>query len=113
MAHDDFDVIQFKVLAYLYQCIKDGVEPSPEQAQAFAKVNPVYWSAVLGDLRDHGYVKADRLAFVDGERYSNIRITSEGVEFLRESPKMRRAREFLGSAFDAVLRVAVEAGKAL
>lgn len=113
MAPDDFDVIQFKVLTYLYQCIKDGVNPSPEQAQAFAKVNPVYWSAVLGDLRDHGYVKADRLAFVDGERYSNIRITSEGVEFLRESPKMRRVREFLGSAFDAVLHVAIEAGKAL
>ncbi len=113
MASDDFDVIQFKVLTYLYQCIKGGVNPSPEQAQAFAKVNPVYWSAVLGDLRDHGYVKADRLAFVDGERYSNIRITSEGVEFLRESPRMRRAREFLGSAFDAVLHVAIEAGKAL
>lgn len=113
MASDDFDVIQFKVLTYLYQCIKDGVNPSPERAQAFAKVNPVYWSAVLGDLRDHGYVKADSLAFVDGERYSNIRITSEGVEFLRESPKMRRVKEFLDSAFDAVLHVAIEASKAL
>ena len=111
MASDDFDVIQFKVLTYLYQCIKDGVNPSPERA--YAKVNPVYWSAVLGDLRDHGYVKADSLVFVDGERYSNIRITSEGVEFLRESPKMRRVKEFLDSAFDAVLHVAIEASKAL
>lgn len=32
MASDDFDVVQFKVLSYLYQCIKEGVEPSPEQA---------------------------------------------------------------------------------
>lgn len=76
-------------------------------------MNPVYWSAVLGDLRDHGYVKTDRLTLLDGERYSNIRITSEGVEFLGENPKMRRAREFLGSAFAAVLHVAIEASKAL
>ena len=48
-----------------------------------------------------------------GGRGSNIRITSEGVEFLGESPKMRRTREFLGPAFAAVLRVAVEASKAL
>lgn len=43
----------------------------------------------------------------------DIRITSEGVEFLRESPKMRRVKEFLDSAFDAVLHVAIEASKAL
>ena len=27
MAADDFDVVVFKVLSYLYQCIKAGVEP--------------------------------------------------------------------------------------
>ncbi len=32
MAADDFDVVVFKVLAYLRQCIKDGVEPNPDKA---------------------------------------------------------------------------------
>lgn len=52
MAADDFDVVVFKVLSYLYQCIKDGVEPSPDKAQEFAKINPVYWRTVVSDLVD-------------------------------------------------------------
>ena len=35
MAADDFDVVVFKVLSYLYQCIKAGVEPNPDKAQEF------------------------------------------------------------------------------
>ena len=41
MAADDFDAVVFKVLSYLYQCIKDGVEPNPDKEQEFA-----FWSSV-------------------------------------------------------------------
>ena len=43
MAADDFDVVVFKVLSYLYQCIKEGVEPNPDKAQEFAKM---FWRSV-------------------------------------------------------------------
>ena len=32
MAFDDYEVVVCKVLAYLYKCLKSGVEPSVAQA---------------------------------------------------------------------------------
>lgn len=113
MAADDFDVVIFKVLSYLYQCIKDGVEPNPDKAQEFAKTNPVYWRAVVSDLVDRKLVAATVVRTLGETRYYDLRITSAGVEYLGESPRMRKAREFLGAALDAAVRVAVEATKAL
>ena len=33
MARDDFEVVEYKVLAYLNQCLKDGVRPSAARAE--------------------------------------------------------------------------------
>lgn len=113
MAADDFDVVVFKVLAYLYQCIKDGVEPNPAKAQEFAKINPVYWRAVISDLVDRKLIAATVLKTMGETRYYDLRITSAGVDYLTESPKMRKAKEFLGAALDVAVHIAVEATKAL
>ncbi|MDO4591026.1 MAG: hypothetical protein Q4B35_06500 [Slackia sp.] len=113
MAADDFDVICYKVLAYLYRCIKEGVRPSEAGAQEIAGVNPVYWEAVMGDLVDHGFVSAAVVRTMGGTEYGAVRITSEGVAHLEESRPMARARAFLGGAFEAALKVAVEASRAL
>lgn len=113
MAADDFDVVVFKVLAYLYQCIRDGVEPNPAKAQEFAKINHVYWRAVISDLVERRLVAATVVRTAGETLYFDLRITSAGVDYLNESPKMRKAKEFLGSALDVAVRVAVEATKAL
>lgn len=113
MAADDFDVIVYKVLSYLYQSIKDGVKPSAAKAQEIAKVNPVYWNAVISDLTDRGLVKANIVRMLDSTSYGDVRITSAGVDYLSESPKMRKVKEFLGAAFDVALHIAIEASKAL
>lgn len=113
MAADDFDVVVFKVLSYLYQCIKAGVEPNPDKAQEFAKINPVYWRAIISDLVDRKLVAATVLKTMGETRYYDLRITSAGVDYLGESPKMRKVKEFLGAALDVAVHVAVEATKAL
>lgn len=33
MSYDDFDVIVYKVLKYIYACMKQGVQPSIEKVQ--------------------------------------------------------------------------------
>ena len=113
MAADDFDVVVFKVLSYLYQCIKDGVEPNPDKAQEFARINPVYWHAVVSDLVDRKLAAATTVKFLGKTQYHDLRITSAGVDYLSESPKMRKVKDFLGSALDVAVHVAVEATKAL
>lgn len=113
MSADDFDVVVFKVLTYLYQCIKDGVEPNPDKAQEFAKINPVYWRAVIADLVDRKLVAAATLKTLGETRYYGLRITSAGVEYLDESPKMHKVKKFLGPALDVALHAFIEATKAL
>ena len=113
MAADDFDVVVFKVLSYLYQCIKDGVEPNPDKAQEFARINPVYWHAVVSDLVDRKLAAETTVKLLGKTQYHDLRITSAGVDYLSESPKMRKVKDFLGSALDVAVHVAVEATKAL
>lgn len=112
MASDDLDIIQFKVLSYLYRCAKDGVRPVPSKAQEFAGVNEVYFEAVMEDLLDSKYAACCVRGFPPGS-YKGVRITSKGFEFLRDSTGMRRVAGFLGEAFESVLALAVEATKAL
>ena len=112
MAKDDFDVIQFKVLSYLYRCAKDGVRPVPAKAREFAGVNDVYFEAVMEDLLDCKYAACSVRGFPPGS-YRGIRITSGGFGFLRDDDGMRRAAAFLGSAFESVLALAIEATRAL
>jgi len=52
MAKDDFDVIAYKILAYAYACLKQGVAASTDKACEVAKVNEVYFFAVLESLID-------------------------------------------------------------
>ena len=68
---------------------------------------------MIRDLSDRGLVKANVVRTMDSTRYGDVRITSAGVEYLDESSRMRWAKQFLGKAFDATLRVAVAVGGAL
>ena len=37
MSRDDFEVVAYKILVYLYACLKAGAEPSVAKAQEVAK----------------------------------------------------------------------------
>ncbi|WP_455136386.1 YjcQ family protein [Thermophilibacter sp.] len=113
MAHDDFAVIAYKLLAYAYRCIRDGVSPSWEKAMDVAGCNPVYFAAVVQSLVDSGYLadarperdaSGDVIAWV-----GDLRITMDGVQYLEDNSKMGEVRRFLGRAFEVVLSSAVEA----
>ena len=40
MAFDDYEVVVYKILVYLYECIKAGVPPSPEKAKELCNQTP-------------------------------------------------------------------------
>lgn len=112
MAKDDYSVVVYKVLAYLYQSIKEGVYPNIIQTKEITGINEVYLKAVVADLADRGYVRFDMKFFPNGE-YRGLSITGEGVEYLEENPKMASVKSFLGKAFDVVVAAMIEAAKAI
>lgn len=117
MAKDDFDVIAYKILAYAYACLKQGVAASTDKACEVAKVNEVYFFAVLESLIDEKLIRDVNITKdMDGNviLYSpTITLTLDGARYIKENSRMTKVRDFLGKAFEHVLKISVDSTMAL
>lgn len=100
MASDDMHVIMYKILSYLYACMKAGERPARERYAWDGALNipESYWSHIMSELVEHRYISGITIVKVSGAiiaRGSEPAITMEGVEFLQQNSMMRRAMEFL------------------
>ena len=102
MAHDDMHVVVFKILSYLYSCMRKGERPCERHLRHDGDVLAIpyrYWATVIKDMLSRGYVEG----FVVTESWGGDpmvaigepRITMEGVEFLQSNSMMARALGFL------------------
>lgn len=100
MAKDDFFVIAYRILAYLYQCMKNGEEPELDDV-SYEKLGipERYWISVINNLRIDGYVRGVSIQHgVGGAIYiseNDPEITIAGIEFLQENTRMGKAKAFL------------------
>jgi len=110
MAKNDFFVLAYKILGYLYVCMKEGEAVdsefiSPENL----KINVQYWIAVLKALSDEELIKGVRFAETLGKSYSanlsKAEITMKGIEYLEENSLISKAREFLKEAKDIAVEI--------
>lgn len=109
MAHDDMHVVMYKILAYLYRCLKAGEKADMRAIDADALgINRAYWTSIIEELVERGYVKGYRVVDVPsvGKSVTPIdpTVTMTGVEFLMENSMMRKAFDFLRESKDVVLR---------
>lgn len=102
MAQDDMHVVMYKILAYLYDCMKKGVRPNRRNYAHDGDVLCIpyaYWANIMLELVNHGYVRGVTvLEDMGGDLIVNDidpAITMEGVEFLQENSMMKRALKFL------------------
>jgi hypothetical protein len=117
MSRDDFHVVLYKVLTYLYECLKAGVIPRLEKAQELADVNLGYWNSVVEIMLENDYVTG-----IQRTRYKsappdeqlwlgNPRITEKGITYLAENSLMAKAKDFLGDVWPTILQTAVTVTK--
>jgi len=103
MARDDYYVIVYNILAYLYVQLKNGDKVDPEMLKASSKyldINESYWLYILEHLIDDGYIErayikkgwGNTLLDVD---LSECRITPAGIDYLCNNNLMEKAKEFL------------------
>ena len=109
MAQDDMFVVMYKVLAYLYDCMKKGVEPRPSMLANngdMLNIEESYWARIMKELVDHGYVDGVVvLGTWQGDlivKFNHPVVTMEGVEFLQENSKMQKALNYLKEAKSAL-----------
>lgn len=109
MSADDYEVVVYKVLTYLYACLKAGVEPSTPKAKEVAGVNDVYWDSVMQWMFAKGLVTAVVANGWHGRAYSGVQITGDGAMYVKDNSKMAEVKAFLGKAFETVIEGAIAA----
>lgn len=115
MAKDDYFVIVYRVLVYLYGCLKrkNIYEDTTFQEQVRKNVeSDEYFVDVLRMMQEDGLI--DGLVFkkVWGgdvmllNRFQDAKITSHGVLYLQENKKMKKVRETLKESADTIAKLA-------
>ena len=98
MAKDDFHVIAYKILSYLYQQIKNGEQIEPGQISARKlMIEPVYWEYIMNVLRTNGLAEGyEVIRNTNGERsvmkLHRAEITMKGIEYLASDEMIRMVK---------------------
>lgn len=105
MARDDYHVIVYQILSYLYKQLKAGepVDPNMLESKALFDINEKYRQYIILTLYESGYIrglKAEEKKYIDGEININFydldkcQITPKGIEYLTDNSFMQKAKEF-------------------
>lgn len=103
MAQDDMYVIMYKILAYLYDCMKHDIDPDINKwsAEAFG-IPEAYWAKIVKELVDHGLIDGVNVMGTFGNKLIvspyDPKVTMEGVQFAQENSMMAKAAKFLRDA---------------
>ncbi|BAK45564.1 YjcQ family protein [Eggerthella sp. YY7918] len=101
MANDDMHVIMYKILAYLYDCMKKGEEPQNSMISYDSDllgIPAAYWNQIMAQMVELGLVKGIAVRYYDNSPtvlISKPYVTLEGVQFMQENSMMSKALKFL------------------
>lgn len=110
MAKDDFHVIVYQILAYLYNCLKNGEKVNSEKLSKDSEffiangrsLDERYWGYILFQMQQMRLIEGiefsgriDNYSFQKPLRYANCMITPLGIEYLTDNSFLNKAKEFL------------------
>ena len=94
MAKDDYQVIVFRILKYLYQQLKKGLPVEAEMLghdSKTCKINEPYWRYIITSMQEEGLIRGLKMGEdpAEGvaleEQLGNVQITPKGIELLSDS----------------------------
>lgn len=103
MSKDDYYVIVYKLLSYLYSCLKKCNMIDIDNLRDIIKVDigDSYWEYIIRQLYNEGYVEGvatfKYIGDID-ERVrinKNFKITPKGIDFLESNSRIAKAKAFL------------------
>lgn len=100
MAKDDYHVIVCKILRYLYQCLKSGVDVEQFKIiDIIGKLPDTYAEYIIEALHVEGYVNGIYPTTAGGEEVYKLtpetRITPKGIEYLNNDQYMCKVKAYL------------------
>lgn len=104
MAKNDYYVVIYRVLAYLYACLKAGENANLDYLKYDTSAFPInenYWQYILMHLFDDGLIEGVVIVPVIGEQLKLVKltpittITPKGIEYIEENSVMQKTKAFL------------------
>lgn len=100
MTKQCYHVIAYRILTYLYDCLKRGHKIDKDIISAETLVIEYsYWVYILKHLRQGGYVdggyQGETLSGAPTIRLDLLEITPDGIEYMEQNSTMAKARDFL------------------
>lgn len=107
MAKNDYFVVVYRILTYLYQCFMAGEAPDKDMFGPDALgINNGYWTNVMESISNEGYVTGVAvitcIGAAPGVKLIAPKITQKGIEYLQDNSKMKKAADFLRSIKEIV-----------
>lgn len=107
MAKDDYYVIVYQILSYLYKCLKEGEKVDGNAISAdgtlFA-INERYWEYIMVNMHAQGFIrglsikKSPNGVYIS--RLNECEITPDGIDYLCDNSRIKRAYEFAKDALN-------------
>lgn len=100
MTKDDYFVIVYRILKYLYECFKSGEKTDIAMLRPESLgINNGYWLNIIESMANEGYIMGVVFPKSVGNAKSvkilDLKITQKGIEFLQDNSKMKKVAEFL------------------
>ena len=109
MSKDDFHVIAYRILQYLYECMKAGQDPDANKITAANyEINDRYFNVIIKELYNNGYIDNVYEVNTIGSLYtrytikSDITITLKGIEYLTDNTFIEKAKRFFKATKEIV-----------
>lgn len=113
MAKDDYHVLVYQILSYLYQRLKksEAVESrmlASDSPLFHGEIGKPYWAYIIYMLQNTGLITGVVFANIDGLNIpypsvlSGCMITPAGIEYLCDNSFMEKAKRFLKDAKEIV-----------
>lgn len=106
LVHDDFKIVVYKYLAYMYFQLKKGEPLDPEKLMndgdgALAHINPTYWEYIFDSMEELGYIRWPEDVRAAGDPYTpeqliRCKITPSGIDYLLQIFALEEVRKVVG-----------------
>lgn len=112
MSKKDLPVIVYKILAYIYECMKAEAQANVSEARRLCACNNVMFGTAVEEIVANGYAKGIEIEhYYDGPEvsFSDARLTLSGSDFLLNNSTMHKAKEVAGTVFQVALSQVTQA----
>ncbi len=103
MARDDYYVVVYQILAYLYTQLKAGDPVDPKllcHDSSYLNINESYWLYIMEHLLEDDYIENVTITKAWGRQVmvnnlEQCRITPKGIAYLCDNSFLEKAKQFL------------------